>query len=557
MEPSFGVTLSSNATTFACFAPHAYRVEVRIFKQGENEIFPLTCHPSGVWSVTIEKNYVSYGYFFRVWAPECQELVDPYAVQLDPSIGCGKIVDLQPLPKDGFQTPSMADLVISEVHARDILAYTKTSKNLSIFAQLQQFFEQPNTFSDLGVNAIEWMPWMEFDTNSMHAYHWGYMPAHFFAPSSTYGTPQELQRLIQTLHAHGFAVIMDVVYNHAGKKNDLLRWSERECFRHDASGKRTNDSGCGNDIRTEHPMIQRLIIDSLRHWIQTYQVDGFRFDLAELLGLECLRTIEKELRLIKPDVILIAEPWSFRGHIAQALKGSSYACWNDGMREFLWRYVQGQGSCEELLYFLAGSTGAFGATAQQSINYTESHDDYAWVDRLDGEGEAIRRKTHMMFAILLLSLGIPMLAEGQDFLRSKQHVRNTYCRGDLNFLNYEQLQAHASTHAYVRSLIQLRASQWGQLLKIAKPTPGYFRPFYAENSSALCVCWNADGSCGESQLLLALNPHHVSVRFHFHDFPTEAFRAIADTDAFPPKTPLHLSKTWALDPLSCALFIRP
>lgn len=553
---TLGVTQQSDTTSFACYAPNAERVEVRIFKGKEDFIFPLNSAEGGFWHTIVGKNFAGYAYLFRVWEPELKELVDPYAFQLLSPKGPGLITDLKPLSDDGFQTPSTEHLTITEVHARDLVGWASIPKNQSIFSQLKTFFSQPNPIEDSGINAVEFMPLTEFDASSPNMYAWGYMPAHYFALSHTYGTPTEFQALVQTLHARGLAVIMDVVYNHAGTMNALLRWDENVSVRHNADGTRTNCSGCGNDLHTEHPFIQRLMIDSLLHFLKFYRVDGFRFDLAELLNVDVLQKIETALRAYKKDVILIAEPWSFRGYIPHQLRDTTWSCWNDRFRECIYRYVEGHGSAEDLAYVMGGCVPDPFENTFQSINYTESHDDYAWADRIGGDAETVRRKTHMMFAILMTSAGIPMLSEGQDFLRSKQHVRNTYNLGGLNLLDWEVLKKNEATHRYVKNLLKLRASDIGKLFKTERPTQTYKRLYYADKSSAVGILFNADGSQGKQQVLFAVNPHPFAVRFDFLDLHSRSFYQIADTDRFFTDKTRLLSKTFSLEPMSCALFIK-
>ena len=554
--PTLGVTQSSSGTSFACYAPNAARAEVRVFKGNEELIFPLNSVADGFWQTTVGKDFTGYAYLFRIWTPELKELVDPYAFQLKTPTGPGIITDLKPPADDGFKAPSPTDLTVMEVHARDLVGWTSIPKNQSVFSQLKSFFSQPNPIEDLGINAVEFMPLTEFDASSPNMYAWGYMPAHYFALSGTYGTSREFQALVQTLHARDLAVILDVVYNHAGKMNDLLRWDEKAYFRHDTDGKRTNCSGCDNDLRTEHSFVQRLIIDSLLYFLKFYRIDGFRFDLAELLNVDVLRKIETHLRAYKKDVILIAEPWSFRGHIAHQLRNTTWACWNDRFRESVYHYVEGNCSAEELAYVMGGCVPDPFENAFQSVNYTESHDDYAWADRLSGDAETVRRKTHMMFAILMTSAGIPMLSEGQDFLRSKHHARNTYNRGGLNLLDWEVLKKNEATHRYVKNLLKLRASDIGKLFKITQPTNTYKHLFRADKGSAVGILFNADDSQGNQRVLLTVNPHAFRVNFDFNNFDTQNFYQIADTDQFFTDKTRRLSKTFSLEPMSCALFIK-
>lgn len=552
-----GVYIENGKTFFACFAPKAKRVEVELHNHANKFSITLKQTSPGFWRGESLQNFTDYTYLFNIWDPKKHSLVDPYAVALASPRGPGIIMDLGHPSTDNFQTPALKDLIILEVHAKDLVANATTPKDVSIFAQLNDYFSKPNYVKDLGVNCIEFMPLTEFDNDCKTTYQWGYMPAHFFAISSCYGTPHEFINCVQTIHNQGLAVILDVVYNHAGTMNDLLQWDKNFYFRHTSDGQLTNVSGCGNDLRTDFPMARKLILDSLLHWIKTYNIDGFRFDLAEILGVQTLHYLSENLKNFKKNIILIAEPWSFCGHIAYALKGSDYTCWNDGYREFLLKYVTGNGNCDGFKYFLEGSTAFLCQNAQQSINYTESHDDYCWRDRLSLDENIALRQTHCMFAILLLSLGIPMIAEGQDFMRSKQRIRNTYNRGDLNLLNYDDLNAHSITHNYVKALLNFRKSSWGHLLKIGRPSAHYFKYFYVENTSAIGVLFNADFSLGSQQILFLINPHNFCVEFNLNSIETTAFSLVADTLNFSKDTlKRNLSLDFRLDPISCNIFVR-
>ena len=557
-DKKLGVHIENNRTSFACFAPRAQRVEIEFKKATNTSTLPLIQTEPGIWEGTTDRDFSGYTYLFNIWTPEKHSCVDPYAVALKSPQGPGIVMDLKDPHADNFPTPALKDLSILEVHAKDLVAHAPTPKNASVFSQLTDYFSKRNYVKDLGVNCVEFMPLTEFDNDCKTAYQWGYMPAHFFALSSCYGTSREFINCVQAMHDQGLAVILDVVYNHAGQMNDLVRWDEAYYFRHTANGALTNVSGCGNDLRTECPMVRKLILDSLIHLLKTYHIDGFRFDLAEILGTETLHYLSENLKKFKKDVILIAEPWSFCGHIAHALKGSDYACWNDGYREFLLKYVTGNGNCEGFKYFLEGSTAFLCQTAQQSINYTESHDDYCWRDRLDLDETTALRQTHCMFATLLLSLGIPMIAEGQDFMRSKQRVRNTYNRGDLNLLNYDDLKAHSSTHNYVKNLLKFRNSPFGKLLKIERPTPSYFKYFHTDKSSAMGVLFNADLSMGHRQILFLINPHDFDVEISLPHLDITEFSLLADTLKFSStsKPKRNLSHNFRLDPISCNIFVR-
>jgi pullulanase/glycogen debranching enzyme len=311
----------------------------------------------------------------------------------------------------------------------------------------------------------------------------------------------------------------------------------------DSEGSLANWSGCGNDVRASAAMAKRLIIDSCIHLIEAYGVDGFRFDLAEILGIDVLREVEIALKRVKPGVILIAEPWSFRGHIAGALRDTGWASWNDGFRNFLKEYVRGGGSAERLEYFLRGSPWYFAKWPAQTVNYTESHDDQTWLDSItenpgfDGTHPTPNdvRRTHLMASVLFMSVGIPMIAQGQDFLRSKGGLGNTYRRGDVNALDYRRMYRHLATHAYFADWIAFRRSARGRLLRhFSRPSEGYFR-FFSGGGAPLAVVLNADLSKGTERLLYAINPTSADVTIAIGDVAGwGAWRQLADHDRFIP-----------------------
>jgi hypothetical protein len=178
-------------------------------------------------------------------------------------------------------------------------------------------------------------------------------------------------------------------------------------------------------------------------------------------------------------------------------------------------YVRGGGAAERLEYFMRGSPWYFAKWPAQTVNYTESHDDRTWLDSITenagGDGSAPtpvdRRRTHLMAAVLFMSLGIPMIAEGQDFLRSKHGVSNTYLRGDLNALDYRRLHRYLGTHAYFADWIDFRQGHHGRFLRhYARPREGFLRFFRAGRPEPLAALYNADGSLGHGRILFAVNP---------------------------------------------------
>jgi pullulanase/glycogen debranching enzyme len=375
------------------------------------------------------------------------------------------------------------------------------------------------------------------------------MTNNFFAPESSYATDparasgvRELQALVKAFHQRGMAVILDVVYNHVGEPAHLMLVDKLYYFEQDGAGNLANWSGCGNDLCASAAMAKRLIIDSCTHLLEAYGVDGFRFDLADLIGAPVLREVETALKRVKPDVILIAEPWSFRGHIAGELRDTGWASWNDGYRNFLRDFVRGSGTRENFEYCLKGSPWYYAKWPAQTVNYTESHDDRTWIDVItenpgnngDHPTQNDRERTHLMAAVLFMSIGIPMIAAGQDFLRSKHGVNNTYLRGDLNALDYRRLYRFPATHAYFADWIAFRRSETGRLLRhYARASEGFFQFYWARDSIAAAVLYNADRSQGPERLLFAVNPTPYDTTIPLGDgLPAATWRQLANHENF-------------------------
>lgn len=539
-----GAIVRGGETVFRLFAPRARQVRLVLAAPESPEVArsfdlrrqPEADGPVGVWEIALGQNLHGWYYWYQLdgvrtgpgrFDPE-RRVIDPYALATVHRDGPGIVLDRGWIGRGDteFVAPPWHDLIIVEAHVRDLTAHAPvalTAAERAGFTGLRKWVESPDFYLHrLGVNCVELQPVQEFDNRTHEEYHWGYMTNNYFSPESSYSLApaeasgvHELQELVRAFHRRGLAVLLDVVFNHEGDPAHLLFIDRLYYFEQDAAGNLANWSGCGNDLRARSAMARRLIIDSCLHLVQTYGVDGFRFDLAELLGVEVLRDVEVALKRAKPNIILIAEPWSFRGHLSGALRDTGWASWNDGYRDFVRTYLLGAGSPRRLEYFLRGSPWYFAKFPAQTVNYVESHDDRTWIDLItenpghDGyhPTERDRRRTRLMVAVLMLSHGIPMLSAGQDFLRSKRGVNNTYLRGDLNALDYARIPRYLSTHAYFAEWIAFRRGELGALLRQhTRPAESFFEFLLTPDAPALGVIYNADRSQGPARLLFVINP---------------------------------------------------
>ena len=540
-EGWFGVRVESGETRFRLFAPRANEVTVHLSENlpsFPSETHSLAKDESGAWEIDLPTDLSGWFYAYRVGGSneetcadfnQSVEVLDPYALACVGPTGPGIVLDSRTVGStipSPFVSPAREDLVIIEAHVRDLLA--KASLDLTPserlgFAGLAKWIRSDDCYlSQLGANAVELQPVLEPDAETREEYFWGYMPVNFFAPASHYSlNPEqasgirEFQEVVAAFHGKGMAVILDLVYNHVGVPNHLARVDKGLYFATDKFGRLTNHSGCGNDLRSNSSAARRLVIDSLKYLVRTFDVDGFRLDLAELLGIELLREIERELLDIKPSLHLIAEPWSFRGRLPDAMSETTYSLWGDDLREGLLKYARGKGDASSVLRWLQGSPDSVPSRPSQTVNYVESHDDYAFIDRLTERSrrnasnptELDVRRHRLALAVLLASPGVPMLSAGQDFLRSKKGVRNTYLRGALNALDYSLLEKHPEHHAYIRDWIALRLSETGKLLRpVEHPPRSYYQSFQSKDGQAAALLINADQSRGSRRLLFAVNP---------------------------------------------------
>ena len=500
-DGEFGYSKQNGNHIFRLFAPRATQVDLLLYDKPyveEYERIPLIKDERGSWSLETQINVEGKFYKYAVFQKESDDraetfekiILDPYCLATVGRFGPGIILPHPDrVPKSSqFQPPPLKDLVIMEAHVRDLVENIPPqgdTRHRAWFQRLKDWVTSDLSYlKKSGVNAIELQPIQEFDARSPTEYHWGYMPVNFFAPASTFSSDpisgaaiHEFKELVQACHDSGVAVILDVVYNHIGVPGHLLNLDRELYFRLNEDGHLQNFSGCGNDLNCESYPVRKLVLDSLVYLVEVFDVDGFRFDLGELLGAEFLSIIESKLRSIKPSITLIAEPWSFRGRLPSLGKDSTFSLWSDECREKVYSFICGQHGEADIVKLLQGELDDT-LHPWHSVNYIESHDDFSFVDRIcEGMNVDPQKfpvdivsKNQLALFLVLFSPGVPMFSAGQDFMRHKNGHRNTYQRGDLNALEYTELNKYEELSTEIHKLIKFRLSREGEFLRPEKKT---------------------------------------------------------------------------------------
>ncbi len=414
---------------------------------------------------------------------------------------------------------SPADLVIYEMHWRDFsIDVSSGLKNKGKFLALTEP-KAIEHLKNLGVNAVHILPSFDYasvDETKLDTpqYNWGYDPKNYNVPEGSYSTDpynpvtriKEFKQMVQALHKAGIRVILDVVYNHTfniDHSNFQLTYPDMY-YRKTADGKYSDGSGCGNETASEKPLMREFMLESVKYWIDEYHIDGFRFDLMGVHDIETMQQIRAEVNKIDPSIYIYGEGWSAGSCAypvdklamkANAQQLNGIAAFSDDMRDAL----RGPFSDDHKGALLAGIPGEeeslkFGIVGgiahpqvdmtkvnydkkpwtnnpTEQISYVSCHDDMCLVDRLKASIPSLtdknipeKERTAELIRIdqlaqtaVFTSQGVPFILSGEEMLRDKKGVHNSYNSPDsINHLDWNNLQRYPQLFAYYKNLIQLR-----------------------------------------------------------------------------------------------------
>jgi len=552
----FGASIVPGGVNFSVFSQFAFSCELVLYKKGATTpdvVIPFMdgFRIGNVFSMVVfdlDIEDLEYGYRMDgPLKPEDGHRFDKTKILLDPYariIGGRDVWGAQPehtlsyehrarVAFDDFDWQGdrplelpLEDLVIYEAHVRGLTAHKSSGvKHPGSFSSIR---EKIPYLKDLGINCLELMPIHEFDefeyprispeTGLPLLNYWGYSNVGFFAPKAGYAATgaygmqiDELKNLIRELHKNGIEVMLDVVFNHTAEGNERGPYisyrglDNKTYYLLTPGGDYYNFSGCGNTLNCNHPVVRNMILDCLRYWAAEFHIDGFRFDLASILGrdregrpmgnpplLEAL-AFDPVLGRCK----LIAEAWDAGGlyQVGSFPSWGRWAEWNGKFRDNVRAFVKGdEGYVGAISQCIQGSPDLYGGREQgttASINFITAHDGFTMMDQVsynekhneangeenrdgsndnlswncgeegstDDEGiKFLRRKQVRNFmTILLLSRGVPMMVAGDEFGKTQGGNNNAYCQdNEISWIDWTLLEKNRHLYNFVKKMVAFR-----------------------------------------------------------------------------------------------------
>ena len=515
-----GVTYGPSASAFSVETnSDAQQVKLRIYKDGlggkpVQTVNMKRAQAGGtLWQATVKGDLKGKFYTFDVkyggkFRGECAGI---WATAVGVNGKRGAIVDMAQTDPAGWKNdrrPNIPaqDLILYEMHHRDF-----SIDESGEFIHKGKFLAltEPRAIShlkELGVNAVHILP--SFDYASVNEtrldepqYNWGYDPVNYNVPEGGYSTDpykpevriNEFKQMVQALHKAGIKVILDVVYNHTwnidGSNFQLTR--PDYFYRKNADGSYSNGSGCGNETASEREGMRNFMVESVKYWVDEYHIDGFRFDLMGVHDVETMNAIRKA---VPSDIFIYGEGWSagscaYSGDLAMKANTSKMpgiAAFSDEMRDALrgpWdsnskaAFLGGvKGNEESLKFGIVGaikhpgvdyskvnySKAPYAMEPTQMIAYVSCHDDMCLVDRLKASVKGITadeliRLDLLAQTVVMTSQGVPFMLSGEEMLRDKKGVHNSYESPDsINHLDWGNMERYPQVMEYYKNLIALR-----------------------------------------------------------------------------------------------------
>ena len=510
------VNYSPEKTQFALFAPNdAKRVTLRIYEEGQGgkavKTVKMKRTADEQWTTTVRGDLMGKFYTFDVGLGECPGV---FAKAVGVNGKRGAIISLPATDPEGWSsdtrpvTKSPADLVIYEMHHRDFSIARSDARYKGKFLALTEPWAISH-LKELGVNAVHILPSYDYGSIdetrlSDNKYNWGYDPVNYNVPEGGYSTDpyrpdvriREFKQMVKALHDAGIRVILDVVYNHTYdiEHSNFQRTYPDYFYRLTDQRQYSNGSGCGNETASDRPMMRKFMLESVKYWINEYHIDGFRFDLMGVHDIETMNQIRQMVDQIDPTIFIYGEGWSagtcaypqeklaMKAHIPQM---PGIAAFSDELRDALRGpfsddtmagWLGRQNETESIKYGIAGAIThpqvdmskvnyakePWALEPTQMISYVSCHDDMCLVDRLKASIPGITTEELIRLDLLaqtavFTSQGVPFMLSGEELLRDKKGVHNSFESPDeINHLDWSNKAKYPQVFDYYKSLIALR-----------------------------------------------------------------------------------------------------
>lgn len=591
-----GATWTKDKTTFKVWAPTASDVKLNLYKGGEKGVDDLLTTvqmneaEQGVWVVEIadDLNGVYYTYSVNN-SGEVKEACDPYARTTGVNGDRAMVINLDSTDPAGWENDSnpnadleFTDAVIYELHVRDASIDESSGVSEENKGNFLGLIESGTTTEggvatvldhmvDLGITHLHLLPAYDFSSvdeteATGDQFNWGYDPKNYNVPEGSYSSDpyngevrvNEMKQMVQGLHENGISVVMDVVYNHvADAGNFCFNQIVPDYFsRKLENGGYSSNSGCGNDTASEHVMVRKYIVDSVKYWADEYHIDGFRFDLVGLIDTVTINEIMKEVWSEHPDVVFYGEGWEMNSYdtgVPMTTQGNStlvqgenntrgFAFFNDTLRDAIkgsvfdygTGYVSGTEGLEATIEdCFIGLPGDWCTTPTQTINYNSCHDNNTLYDRLvisrpDASKEQIIDMNNLAAAITITSQGVPFVHAGEEFLRSKPdesnehgYNHNSYDAGDaINSIKWDTLEEtdEQEVYEYYKGLIAFRKAHAALRMTTAEEVTENILAIDGldKNVTAFAINGGVNGEVSDG-LFLIFNPNEEATEVELPD----------------------------------------
>ena len=507
-KDDLGCTYYEDHSVFKVWAPTASKVILELVDRNNKELSSLHYMKrteNGVYEVNVAGNLEGKRYVYLVYRDnEAVVSADPYAKGSGINQHGSIVINPKKTQVEKVKINAPKTPIIYEASVRDFTSSLDFENRATFKGLITEGLKTSAGYvagfdylKTLGITHLQLLPIFDFYTvdeeNKFMIYNWGYDPSQYNVPEGSYASNPldpysrivDLKEMIQRLHKENIQVVMDVVYNHMydRRKSAFEKIVPNYFFRVNSRGEISNGSFCGNDFDSTMPMARKYILDSIKMWMDEYDIDGFRFDLMGILDIDTMNQIEKLVHDRKPHALVYGEGWNMptmlednkKAHMFNARTMPNIGFFNDAFRDIL-KGKSGESDGGDKGY-LTGDIGKLDAmkrvlvgkhytecfeTPTQSINYVECHDNATAYDKIKmccyGENEdGYKKRAKLLLAGVLLSQGIAFIHSGEEFCRTKGLRHNTYnAKDEINKLNYERKDLYLDVVEFTKELIKIR-----------------------------------------------------------------------------------------------------